>query len=40
MQLCFHGDRHNKAASFFAYVNANIPNLTLQEKKKNLQIAL
>lgn len=34
MQLRFHGDRHNKAASFFAYINVNIPNLTLQEKKK------
>lgn len=35
MQLSFHGDRHNKAASFFfAYVNVNIPNLTLQERKK------
>lgn len=38
MQLRFHGDRHNKA-SFFAYINVNIPTLTLQEKK-NLQIAL
>lgn len=27
----------NKAASFFAYVNVNIPNLTLQEKE-NLQL--
>lgn len=35
MQLSFHGDRHNKAASFsFAYVNASISNLTIQEKKK------
>lgn len=36
MQLSFHGDRHNKAASLpFAYVNANISNLTIQEKKKS-----
>lgn len=34
MQLSFHGDRHNKAASFFLpMLNVNIPNLTLQEKK-------
>lgn len=33
MQLNFHDDRHNKAASLFAYVNVNIPNLSLQEKK-------
>lgn len=37
MQLSFHGDRHNKAASFsFAYVNASISNLTIQEKKIKL----